>query len=135
MKYSQLLGVAAGFFSARSCSAAGCLGHLEPVIPGTSITTAEDAVLSSSLHNISYCRVTGSVAYDHSNHLVEFELWLPSRDSYNGRFMVVGKNFLPCQIPWGDYLTIELIGNGGFAGVIDTDQMASQLKQGFAVAG
>ncbi|KAJ5896225.1 uncharacterized protein N7473_005624 [Penicillium subrubescens] len=79
------------------------------------ITTAEDAVLSSSLHNISYCRVTGSVAYDHSNHLVEFELWLPSRDSYNGRFMVVG--------------------NGGFAGVIDTDQMASQLKQGFAVAG
>jgi hypothetical protein len=27
------------------------------------------------------------------------------------------------------------VGNGGFAGVIDTDQMALQLEQGFAVAG
>jgi hypothetical protein len=30
---------------------------------------------------------------------------------------------------------MEIIGNGGFAGVIDTDQMALQLKHGFAVAG
>jgi hypothetical protein len=135
MKYSQLLVVAAGLFCTRSCSAAGCLGHLEPVIPGTSITTAEDAVLSSSLHNISYCQVTGSVEYGHNNHSVKFELWLPSRDSYNGRFMVVGKKFPHPQIPWDNHLTREIIGNGGFAGVTDTDQMALQLKQGFAVAG
>ncbi|KAJ5438709.1 uncharacterized protein N7458_009707 [Penicillium daleae] len=30
---------------------------------------------------------------------------------------------------------MEIVGNGGFAGVIDTDQMALQLEQGFAVAG
>lgn len=94
MKYSGCFVAAAGLLCAQSCLATGCLGRLESAIPGTSITTAQDAVLSSSLGNITYCRVAGSVAYGHRNHSVEFELWLPSRDSYNGRFMVVGKNSL-----------------------------------------
>lgn len=93
MKHSGFFATAAGLLYAYTSSAAGCLGHPEPLIPGTSINTTENAVLSSSLHNISYCRVTGSVAYGHRNHSVEFELWLPMRDSYNGRFMVVGKKF------------------------------------------
>lgn len=93
MKYFGFFATAAGLLCAHSSSAAGCLGHFELLIPGTSINTTENAVLSSSLKNISYCRVTGSVAYGHSNHSVEFELWLPTRDSYNGRFMVVGKKF------------------------------------------
>ncbi|KAJ5408027.1 hypothetical protein N7509_001910 [Penicillium cosmopolitanum] len=81
----------------------------------TAIENAEPTHLSSSADGIAYCRVSGSVAYGERGNSVRFELWLPEQKSYNNRFMVVG--------------------NGGFAGIIDTASMEKQLEQGFAVAG
>lgn len=58
---------------------------------GTTIENAELTHLSSSADRISYCRVSGSVAYGERDNSVRFELWLPEQKSYNNRFMVVGE--------------------------------------------
>ncbi|KAJ5112429.1 hypothetical protein N7532_000474 [Penicillium argentinense] len=84
-------------------------------IPGTIIHSIEPAEHRLPEDSMPYCRIVGSVAYGKANNSVGFELWLPSHSAYNERFMVVG--------------------NGGFAGTIDTDNMLKQLEQGFAVAG
>ncbi|KAH8423685.1 uncharacterized protein LDX57_001442 [Aspergillus melleus] len=70
--------------------------------------------VSGTLNSIPFCRLQGSVAYP-SNNSVNFELWLPDNETYNGRYLSGG--------------------NGGFAGVIDTTDMLKNLEKGFAVAG
>lgn len=134
MKIPLVYGTGAVLYWACLSSAEACSHLLDEDIPGTRIATAESTVLTSSTRNDSYCRVTGSVAYGECNNSVRFELWMPSGDAYNGRFMVVGE----CDI----YKNIKTVtefswisGNGGLAGTIDTAQMTIELEQGYAVAG
>src|SRR5581483_2025088 len=60
-----------------------------------------------------FCRVTG-VIRPTSDSRIRFEVWLPA-EGWNGRVLGVG--------------------NGGFAGAISYQQLASYLKRGFAVSG
>lgn len=70
---------------------------------------------STQIYNTySFCRVSGAIAYGHNSSL-NFLVYLPEVDTYNGRFMAVG--------------------NGGMAGVVDDFAMMQQLNTGFAVAG
>ena len=39
---------------------------------------------------MAFCQVFGEVSYGGNETLV-FELWLPKRESYNGRYLAVGK--------------------------------------------
>ncbi|KAF3039423.1 hypothetical protein E8E12_009311 [Didymella heteroderae] len=61
-----------------------------------------------------FCRVIGVIPYG-ANNTLNFEVWLPELESYNERYLSVG--------------------NGGFAGTIDYQAMASNLNTGFAVGG
>lgn len=74
-----------------------CSQILRQVIPHTTIHSAvESTKLGKSTRNESYCRVTGGVEYgirdQSAKNTVDFELFLPSPKSFNGRFMVVGKD-------------------------------------------
>ncbi|KAF3064991.1 hypothetical protein GL218_02558 [Daldinia childiae] len=60
------------------------------------------------------CRLFGKALYPENNSVI-FELWLPTAEKYNGRFLVVG--------------------NGGMAGVIAESDMIGNLNEGYAVAG
>ena len=60
-----------------------------------------------------FCRVTG-ILRPTSDSVIRFEVWLPQND-WNGRFVGAG--------------------NGGFAGSIGYDELASYLKRNYAVAG
>ncbi|KAJ5242905.1 uncharacterized protein N7469_001232 [Penicillium citrinum] len=116
MKFSLYALIAACW--AHDALASSCSDLLNyKALPGTDIESAYTArYVSSDGHtSILYCQVSGSVAYGEHGNSVGFELWLPSPEFYNNRFMVVG--------------------NGGFAGTIDTDSMGKQLEQGFAVTG
>ncbi|TPX13847.1 uncharacterized protein E0L32_005791 [Thyridium curvatum] len=63
-----------------------------------------------------FCRVVGIIPYGpDGNNTLNFELWLPAKSNYDGRYVAVG--------------------NGGFAGSIDYVSMLQQLNNGHAVAG
>ena len=105
-----------------SVRAADC-GSLKSLqLQNTTITLAE-AVTSDTLAISdsrppysglpAFCRVTG-VLRPTSDSAIHFEVWLPA-DNWNGRMLGAG--------------------NGGFAGSIGYDELASYLKRNFAVAG
>lgn len=75
---------------ARSCSDFRTYQALN----GTIIENAEIVNYGSLEDGSTYCRVSGSVAYGKRDNSVRFELWLPPRENYNERFMVIG-NYLP----------------------------------------
>lgn len=64
-----------------------------------------------------FCQIYATVKYGSSNNKMLFVIWLPQPSDYTGRFLAVG--------------------NGGFAGVIETSSMLADfnLGLGFAVAG
>jgi len=74
--------------------------------------------VSSAYNNVSFCEIYASISYgNNGTNNLTFAVWLPERAQYENRFMAVG--------------------NGGMAGVIDYDNMLTQLNSGmgFAVAG
>ncbi|KAI5862958.1 feruloyl esterase [Durotheca rogersii] len=84
---------------------------------GTGVTILDAAYIPQNASiTIPTCRLVGRVPYgEKGNNSVIFELWLPSVEKYNGRFLVVG--------------------NGGMAGTIPTQVITLNLNQGYAVAG
>ncbi|PLB46095.1 putative feruloyl esterase B precursor [Aspergillus steynii IBT 23096] len=70
--------------------------------------------VSGTWNSIPFCRLQGSIPYPINNSVL-FELWLPDNETYNGRYLSVG--------------------NGGFAGTVDTASLFKNLHKGFAVAG
>ncbi|KAI1335793.1 tannase and feruloyl esterase [Xylariaceae sp. FL0016] len=82
----------------------------------TTYYTAQNLNVSGILNNFSFCEVCVAINYAQNAQLV-FVLWLPEAQQYQGRFLAVG--------------------NGGYAGTIDRDNMLKQLNSGmgFAVAG
>ncbi|OAG14565.1 tannase and feruloyl esterase [Alternaria alternata] len=83
-------------------------------VGGTAEISAVAAQNVTETNAASFCRVVGLMPYGPNNTL-NFEVWLPENENYNGRYLSVG--------------------NGGLAGVIDYQAMATNLNSGFAVGG
>ena len=85
------------------------------------------------INQLALCRVVGYIDYGRTgNHTLNFELWLPERTKYNGRYVAMG-GLSAFLVREGTYSS--LIGNGGFGAHIDYAGMMTNLNQGFAVAG
>lgn len=69
--------------------------------------------VSNTFNNIPFCEVQAQVAYGANNSL-SFVVWLPDKCDYRKRFLAVG--------------------NGGFAGTIDTVSMLKQFNAGLGLA-
>ncbi len=120
-----LLAAALLAFTAPCLFAANCASLKSVSLTQTTIANAEDIttgtfqVPGSDLAKDKpftdlppFCRVTGSF-HPSSDSDIRFEIWLPAK--WNGRYIGAG--------------------NGGFAGSIWYDELASYLQKGFAVAG
>lgn len=69
--------------------------------------------VSSTFNSIPFCEVQAQVAYG-KNNILSFTVWLPDECDYQQRFLAVG--------------------NGGFAGTIDTATMLKQFNAGLGLA-
>ncbi len=105
----------AGLAQPASCEAIKALR-----IPRVTVTVAELVAAGSTARGgrgasgvlPAHCRVAVALAPSPDSH-IEMELWLPT-ESWNGKFLAVG--------------------NGGWAGSISTDAMATALRRGYATA-
>jgi Tannase and feruloyl esterase len=101
--------------------AADCPSLKNLNLPNTTITLAETITTGTvapddgpPLHGLpAFCRVAGEL-HPTSDSRIRFEVWLPT-DTWNGRLLGTG--------------------NGGFAGSMWPQELASYLKRGFAVSG
>ena len=84
----------AGTQPSQQDSAARC-DHLPDLIPSNinsvkaSFVEAHRVNESGVLNSVPFCRLSGSIPYT-GNNSVLFEVWLPERESYNGRYLSVG---------------------------------------------
>src|SRR5580698_5312476 len=115
--YACLLGLVSSVAYAANCDAIQDLK-----LPDTTITLAErvssgdlDAPgLAAPLRELPvFCRVTGILSPT-ADSKIHFEVWMPEKD-WNQRLLGVG--------------------NGGFAGSIGYEQLAGNLRRGFATSG
>jgi feruloyl esterase len=92
-------------------------------VPNTTITIAESVAAGTQPASRggrggqgaplpAYCRVAAVLSPSSDSH-IEMELWLPA-ENWNGKFLAVG--------------------NGGWAGNIETTAMATGLRKGYATA-
>lgn len=65
------------------------IGHTDVTILNSSYTRENAVNISGTLNAVPVCRLFGNVPYAGNNSVI-FELWLPSTEKYNGRFLVVG---------------------------------------------
>ena len=102
--------------------ACGAIMGADLGLPHTAITVAEEVkppftppeTFSSrgfTVEDVSFCRVAG-VARPEAGSRIEFEVWLPHADNWNGRF--------------------QGIGSGGSAGAIRYRQLAAAVAGGYA---
>ena len=111
--------IAALFCASARASDCGALAHAK--LLHTTIETAQTVPsggftppIGAAIKQVSaFCRITG-VIMPSSDSYIRFEVWLPE-SNWNGKYLGVG--------------------NGGFAGVIGYQSMASNLNQGYATAG
>jgi tannase/feruloyl esterase len=111
-------------FAAMLAQQTGCDALKALSLPNTKITTVElvqagpyrlqgrGGQQSNSPHLPAHCRVAAVLTPSADSH-IEMELWLPT-ENWNGKFLAVG--------------------NGGWAGSIDTTAMATSLARGYATA-
>lgn len=111
-----------GCFGSATLRAADCSALKNLTLPNATITMAEKVTsgdvegptIRVALHKLPvFCRVVG-VLRPTADSEIGFEVWLPD-SGWNGRFIGVG--------------------NGGFAGSIDSGKMSGNLRRGFATAG
>jgi len=118
MRATLLAGLLAGvnaLFAGQDCAALAKLS-----LPDTTIARAESLAGGAFTppghppisHLPAFCRVSGTIKPSMDSDIL-FEVWMPAA-GWNGRFFGVG--------------------NGGFAGSISYDQMASVLAHGYATA-
>jgi hypothetical protein len=101
--------------------AADCANLLNTRLPDTTLTVARSAPAGKFVPPYgrpldklpAFCRVAG-VIRPTSDSYIRFEVWLPVSD-WNGKFLSAG--------------------NGGFAGSINYNSMAGNLRRGYATAG
>src|SRR6185437_10298723 len=107
-------------FAENSTFAASCESLSSLKFPDTTITMALPVAANTFTPRVgakpvpvAFCRVAGSIKPTRDSD-IKFEVWLP-QTGWTGRY--------------------ESVGNGGFAGSISLNEMASPLKAGSAVAG
>src|SRR5262249_41180092 len=79
-------------------------------LPNVTVTAAEPVKAAPAVP--AHCRITAVLTPSADSH-IEIEVWLPA-DGWNGKLQVVG--------------------NGGWAGVISTAAMSQALREGYATA-
>src|SRR5476649_1277283 len=79
-------------------------------LPNVAITAAEPVKAAPAVP--AHCRISAVLTPSSDSH-IEIEVWLPL-DGWNGK--------------------LEVVGNGGWAGVLSTPAMASALREGYATA-
>lgn len=91
--------VSSYIISSISCSDLSKIGHRIGIGIAETIHLNSSSVEIGALefdgvndtNSFSICRVIGNVAYGaKANNTLNFELWLPERSSYNGRYLSVG---------------------------------------------
>src|SRR5437870_2300858 len=87
-----------------------CEGLKSLSFPNTTITAAEFVPAGQRLP--AHCRVAATLAPSSDSH-IEMELWMPA-ENWNGKFLAVG--------------------NGGWAGNIETGAITTGLRKGYATA-
>lgn len=110
------LGLCAGICAILPATgaAATCASLANLVLPGTTITAAQDIPAGSFAGETNlpaFCRVTATLTPNPQS-VISIEVWLPET-GWNGRF--------------------EGVGGGGFTGIIEYGEMGPALQQGFAV--
>jgi hypothetical protein len=119
---SLLAAMAAIAMAAESpACAADCAALLHAKLPNTTVNIAQEAPAGRftppygrAVEKVpAFCRVAG-VIRPSSDSRIRFEVWLPI-EGWNGKFLSVG--------------------NGGFAGSINYNGMAGDLRRGYATAG
>lgn len=55
-----------------------------------SFVQAKALNLSGTFNSVPFCRVAGGIPYPENNSVL-FEVWLPEEESYNGRYLSIGK--------------------------------------------
>ncbi len=108
MTYS-LLGLSL-LFASLAYAATPCDQLTLMTIPNVTIDSASPDTIDT--HSICRVRATASSVPDSEIH---FEVWLPNRTEWNGKFLGTG--------------------NGGYMGVIGYPAMTAALNQGYATAG
>jgi len=119
-RVKRVLGLLGGAVLAGNLAAATCDSLMKLSLPNTSLTLAQTVDSGSfsppvgrPVNNLpSFCRVAG-VIHPVEDSAISFEVWIPS-SGWNGRF-------------YG-------IGNGGYAGVIGYDGLATAVRHGAAAA-
>src|SRR5580698_2208610 len=101
-----LLFLAAGFTLGTPCADLTAL-----TIPSVTIRSASTAPATADLP--ASCRVV-AVATPTTDSVINFEVWIPAAQAWNGKF--------------------EGVGNNGFQGAIAYDAMAGALRRGYATA-
>lgn len=116
LRLAVVLGCSCGFAYGESC------GRLrEMKLAETTIVLAQEVPAGAFVPPYgrgiaevpAFCRVVG-VLHPTADSRIKFEVWMPAAAAWNGRFLGVG--------------------NGGFAGAIGYESMATNLKRGFATA-
>jgi len=129
MRSLSYLSVAALATTGRSASVSSASTECTRFASGLDLTQYNTTVLNSTYfakhayevagvsNNVAFCQIYATVAYGHPGDEMVFVIWLPPASHYQGRFLSVG--------------------DGGFAGVIETNSMLADLNLdlGFAVAG
>ena len=88
-------------------------------LPNTTITAAESVKAAPAVP--AHCRIAAVLMPSSDSH-IEIEVWLPTSAQGSGG-----------QAPaWNGKL--EVVGNGGWAGVLSTPAMANALREGYATA-
>jgi len=100
-----------------SCEALASLSLAHATITAAELVPAGAAVPGRGRRGTAeslpaHCRIAATLAPSSDSH-IEMELWLPA-DGWNGKFLAVG--------------------NGGWAGNIETGAMAAGLRRGYATA-
>src|SRR5258708_7519582 len=87
-----------------------CEGVKSVSLPNATITASEAVKAAPAVP--AHCRIAAVLTPTPDSH-IEIEVWLPT-DAWNGK--------------------LEVVGNGGWAGVLSTPAMAQALREGYATA-
>jgi feruloyl esterase len=108
--------------AATPSAGSGCGRMTQLTIPDVAVTSADEvqagsfttAGMRNSAQLPAFCRVQGVESPTSDSH-IQFEVWVPMGEAWNGKFQEVGV--------------------GGYDGSISYDAMAAGLKRGYAVTG
>src|SRR4051812_3242833 len=117
-KVATPLATALAMLYGAPAAADNCSNLLGAQLPNTTITTAQSyaagaVVTGTTKAPVALCRVAGTIKPG-ANSSVHFELWIPIDGAWNGKY--------------------QQVGNGGFAGSIQTAAVVNAVSRGYAAA-